>query len=235
LIVSFFTAGPATRPPSDYIKVLRRNIEQRQKQQQKSQQQQQQQPRIYPTLATAITTRMVTATKFPGNQYITEVAATELVVRGTRPIYMNAISTTDETLSSTVRTYTTTNENDSSSNGNNDTDRIVGYQFRHDPRLQLPSIQYCTVEQVQSIYTNLQHCPVLLVLAQDGMPLDQRTNEERTVQEQWLQQSNVRHVTLPGSHHFHADPETADAVVRNVANFLVEQQQQQQPITLPES
>jgi hypothetical protein len=232
LIVSFFTAGPATRPPTDYIKVLRRNIEQRQKQQQKSLQQQQ--PRIYPTLATAITTRMVTATKFPGNQTITEVAATELVVRGTRPIYTNAIPTTDETLSSTEMTYTT-NENGPSSNRNNDTDRIVGYQFRHDPRLQLPSIQYCTVEQVESIYTNLQHCPVLLVLAQDGWPLDQRTNEERTVQQQLLQQSNVRHVTLPGSHHFHADPETADAVVRNVANFIIEQQQQQvQPITLPE-
>jgi hypothetical protein len=171
-----------TRPGNEFTKHLRENIVQRQKQQQPSQMVKP--PRIYPTLHQAITTRMLTVKKFPGQQYISEATATELVVRGTRAVQ--------------------------------ESDTIVGYQFRHDPRLQLPSIQYCTEEQVEAIYTNIQ-CPIALVLAQDGWPMSNAKKQETMIQD------NIQpkvFITLPGSHHFHSDPDTAEAVVEVVVNFL---------------
>lgn len=186
-------AGPMTRPGNEFTKHLRENILQRQKQQPSPMVKP---PRIYPTLHQAITTRMLTVKKFPGQQYISEATATELVVRGTR-----AIQERDTT------TATTTDK---------DTAMIVGYQFRHDPRLQLPSIQYCTEEQVEAIYTNIQ-CPIALLLAQDGWPMSNAKKQETMIQET-IQPKVFK--TLPGSHHFHSDPDTAEAVVEVVVNFL---------------
>ena len=184
-----------TRPGYEFTKHLRENVMQRQKQ--SSPVMVVKPPRIYPTLHQAITTRMSTVKKFPGRQYISEMTATELVVRGTKAIQNESVTTTSST--------------------NDDTDGIVGYQFRHDPRLQLPSIQYCTVEQVEAMYTNIQ-CPVALLLATDGWPMS-NDKEEATVQHQKYIQPKV-FTTLPGSHHFHSDPDTADAVVEVVSNFL---------------
>lgn len=179
-----------TRPGNEFTKHLRENIVQRQKQQQPSTMVKP--PRIYPTLHQAITTRMLTVKKFPGQQYISEATATELVVRGTR-----AIQESDTTTATTANT-----------------EMIVGYQFRHDPRLQLPSIQYCTEEQVEAIYTNIQ-CPIALVLAQDGLP---NAKKQETMIQETIQPKVF--ITLPGSHHFHSDPDTAEAVVEVVVNFL---------------
>ena len=200
-----------TRPGNEFTKHLRENIVQRQKQQQQRQLSSSplmvvKPPRIYPTLHQAISTRMLTVKKFPGQQYISEAAATELVVRGTRTIQESDTSST-----------TTTSNN---SCHNKDTEMmIVGYQFRHDPRLQLPSIQYCTEEQVEAIYTSIK-CPTALLLAQDGWPMSSNnTNKKQTTMIQELIQPKV-FMTLPGSHHFHSDPDTAVAVVEAVVKFL---------------
>jgi hypothetical protein len=136
---------------------------------------------------------MQTATKFPGRQYLSETAATELVVRGTRPVLT---------------------EQEATSPPAPDAHAPRGWQFRHDPRLPWPSLQYYTPEQVEAIYQAIQ-CPVALLLAIDGWPFD----AERHARTLTLLRPVVTH-TLPGSHHFHADPDTADAVVQAVAAFL---------------
>lgn len=130
----------------------------------------------------AVETRCQTAKNFPGNQYLSKVAAKEMVLRGSRPA--------------------TTSEGES------------GVQFCHDPRLQWPSLQYFTPEQVEAVYKDIQ-CPTALLLAEDGWPFD----EERYQRTLELLKPAVVH-KLPGSHHFHADPDTADAVVDAVAEFL---------------
>jgi pimeloyl-ACP methyl ester carboxylesterase len=88
-----------------------------------------------------------------------------------------------------------------------------GVQFRHDPRLQWPSIQYWTNDQVEAIYQDIQ-CPTALILAESGWPFDAK-RRQRTLD---LLQPTV-YQTLPGSHHFHADPETAEAVSQSVIEF----------------
>jgi hypothetical protein len=89
-----------------------------------------------------------------------------------------------------------------------------GVQFRHDPRLQWPSLQYWTIEQVEAVYYDIQ-CPTAVILAQSGWPFDPE-QKQRTIE---LLQPVVCE-TLPGSHHFHADPDTADAVSDTVIKFV---------------
>jgi hypothetical protein len=218
----FKKAGPMTRHPNEFTKYLRQYVVKRlnsntaMKQQPKS-------PRIYPSLSQAIYTRMETAKKFPGQQYISEVAATELVIRGTKRVTPteNGNRSDNTTITTTTNSTTTTTT----------TTIIDGYQFRHDPRLQWPSIQYCTNEQLESIYANIHCSVVLLLLAQDGWPIVQSSSDDNdsynnTTQQQvrmklLLQPTPLIIQTLPGSHHFHADPDTAEAVVVEVAKILV--------------
>lgn len=90
-----------------------------------------------------------------------------------------------------------------------------GVQFRHDVRLQWPSLQYMTDEQIfEGLYKDIQ-CPVCLLLAKAGWPFDERRKE--AVLEK-LQPTVF--TTLPGSHHFHADPESANVVAQHVQAFL---------------
>lgn len=136
-------------------------------------------PRVYESLQKAVETRCRTAQNFPGNQYISETAATEIVLRGTRVVGGDQ-----------------------------------GWQFRHDSRLQWPSIQYFTNEQVEGIYEDIQ-CPTALLLSVDGWPFD----TERHARTLELLKPTI-FKTLSGSHHFHTDLDTADAVVEEVAAFL---------------
>lgn len=89
-----------------------------------------------------------------------------------------------------------------------------GVVFRHDPRLHWPSILFMTDEQVGALQRDVQ-CPSLVVLAENGIPFEEshlaRTKE--TLQPQKL-------LRLPGCHHFHADPETAGAVLHEIKEFL---------------
>jgi hypothetical protein len=120
---------------------------------------------------------MMTARNFPGDQYLSEAAARELVLRGTNQV------------------------------GN-------GVQFRHDPRLQWPSLQYFSQEQSLAVLQDIAR-PTCLLLGDDGWPFQEDLLEtmlkalEPSVYEK-----------LPGSHHFHADPATADEVIKHVVQFL---------------
>jgi pimeloyl-ACP methyl ester carboxylesterase len=89
-----------------------------------------------------------------------------------------------------------------------------GVQFRHDPRLQWPSLQYYTNEQNDAIFQDIQ-CPVCLLLSTDGWPID----ADRLAKMTALLQPQMMEV-LPGSHHFHADPDDADAVIDRVMKFI---------------
>jgi pimeloyl-ACP methyl ester carboxylesterase len=144
-------------------------------------------PRIYESLEQAIQTRCQTARYSPGNQWLTAEGARRMVIRATTQVV-------DPT---------------SSSSSNH-----TAVRFRHDPRLQWPSLQYMTPEQVDAVYEDIQ-CPTALILAQDGWPF----SPER-MQASLDRLRPVLYKTLPGSHHFHADPETAESVAKKVVSFL---------------
>jgi pimeloyl-ACP methyl ester carboxylesterase len=94
------------------------------------------------------------------------------------------------------------------------TDDDAGFSFQHDVRLQWPSLLYMTPEQVDALQEAVQ-CPTQLLLAHDGWPFD----DDRLESTKHRLQPASFHI-LPGSHHFHADPDTADAVAHHVNDFL---------------
>jgi hypothetical protein len=222
-----------TRHADDFTKHLRQHVVKRLNSNTMVHMKQQKPTRIYPALTQAIYTRMETAKKFPGKQYISEVAATELVIRGTKRIIQahNDVNGTEIV---------------PPTNAGSDTASTVidGYQFRHDPRLQWPSIQYITHEQLESIYSSIQCNVVLLLLANDGWPTITESasystattsssslseNNDNDNMNLTKQQIRIKELldptplliqTLPGSHHFHADPDTAEAVVVEVAKLF---------------
>ncbi len=94
----------------------------------------------------------------------------------------------------------------------------VGWTWRTDQRLTLPSPQRFAETQVTNI---LQHitCPTLLITAQDGMlhsggvfPVTPRLRAVK----------NLQHHTLPGNHHLHMD--TPAPVAALINDFLREKQ-----------
>lgn len=89
-----------------------------------------------------------------------------------------------------------------------------GVAFRHDPRLQWPSVQYFTPEQAMALYNDIQ-CPTALLLAEDGWPFEA---DKLQAGLDLLRPSLYQR--LPGSHHFHADPDSAEAVAAHVIEFL---------------
>jgi len=165
-------AGPLARNPHDVSKHVRAHVEKRMQSNLSPRK-----PRIYPNLEVAVKTRCFTAKNFPGDQWLSTEAATELVLRGTERV------------------------------GD-------GFRFRHDPRLQLPSCVYTTPDQGDAILKDIQ-CPTALFLAKQGWPFDEEKQNELM---ELLKPAIC--VTLPGSHHFHADPDTADAVAQKVVDFF---------------
>ena len=91
-------------------------------------------------------------------------------------------------------------------------------QFLHDQRLKWPSILYTSPEQVEEMYREVASNSITktcLLLADDGMPFD-ASKVART--KELLQPKVV--TTLPGSHHFHMDPDTAKGVADVILTFL---------------
>lgn len=92
-----------------------------------------------------------------------------------------------------------------------------GVQFLHDQRLKMPHMLYLTQHQVDEIYTAVAESStrICLLLADEGMPfppaMTQHTRD--TTQAETL-------MTLPGSHHFHADPDSADGVAKAIISFI---------------
>ena len=153
--------------------------------------------RVYKNLDFATATRQKTAQLSPGNQYISYEAASAVVRRATLP-------------ADDLATH------DASKGGGNEIP--IDYQgpisFRHDQRLTLPSIQYFTDEQVQQLYRDTQ-APMCMFSGEDGWPA---TDADRDAIVNLLQP--VVRESFPGSHHLHADPDTADAVITSVVKYL---------------
>ena len=172
-------AAPMERPPQDIAKHIRSHVDRRMRLT-SSLAEGDKPPRIYPSLEAAVRTRCLTAKNFPGNQWLSTEAGTELVLWGTEPVGEEG-----------------------------------GVRFRHDVRLQWPSCMYITKEQANAVYSEI-NCPTALFLAKDGWPFD----EARMQEAMKLLKPTLFDRTLPGSHHFHADPESAPAVARKVVEFL---------------
>lgn len=151
--------------------------------------------RVYSNLDRAISLRMKTATLLPGKQYISREAATAIVSRGSIPAAQE--SNPQENQEVDFSTYT------------------GPVKFRHDQRLHWPSLHYFTHDQVNAIYRDVQ-CPVCLLYAVDGWPSPDAGNVESF--EAILKP--VVNKQLPGSHHFHADPDTVEAVIDEIVRFL---------------
>eukprot|EP00527_Entomoneis_sp_CCMP2396_P007404 CAMPEP_0198151396 /NCGR_PEP_ID=MMETSP1443-20131203/55525_1 /TAXON_ID=186043 /ORGANISM="Entomoneis sp., Strain CCMP2396" /LENGTH=382 /DNA_ID=CAMNT_0043817043 /DNA_START=121 /DNA_END=1269 /DNA_ORIENTATION=- len=189
-------AAPMERNPRDIAKHVRSHVDRRLLLTQsllEDENQKHKPRRIYPSLEVAVKTRCMTAKNFPGDQWLSTVAATELVMRGIEPVVISSKDDDDDD-----------NNNNASS----------GFRFRHDARLQWPSCMYVTKEQNNAIYEDIS-CRTALLLAQNGWPFDEaRLNEAIGLMKPGMYE------TLPGSHHFHADPETASAVAQKVIEFL---------------
>lgn len=91
-------------------------------------------------------------------------------------------------------------------------------QFHHDQRVKWTSIVSLTDEQVHQFYQDVafSNTKTCLLLAKDGMPFPQAA----VVKLKELLQPKICK-TLPGSHHFHADPDTSQGVVDEIATFLL--------------
>jgi pimeloyl-ACP methyl ester carboxylesterase len=92
-----------------------------------------------------------------------------------------------------------------------------GVQFRHDPRLQWPPLLLHTVEQVDDYWRKIA-CPTYWLRAEYGWPYSQTLldRSERLLGDK----GTVEY--FPGSHHFHADPETADRVAQAIVGYLTQ-------------
>ncbi|KAL7532156.1 hypothetical protein ACHAWF_004029 [Thalassiosira exigua] len=97
-------------------------------------------------------------------------------------------------------------------NGNDDA--VV---FRHDPRLQWPSLQYYTREQVEAFFHDVHASgiPVCFLWAADGWPVDAWAENavKNIMKPKYLKR-------LSGSHHFHADPDSVSPVAQEIAEFI---------------
>jgi pimeloyl-ACP methyl ester carboxylesterase len=150
--------------------------------------------KVYRNLDAAIEARLDTTRRMPGDQYLSIEAARDMVMRATVEATV-AAATSNSSEDGTTRPVT----------------------FRHDPRLQWPSLQYYTREQVEAFYSDVcdSNVPVSILMAEDGWPVDS-----------WSQ-SAVNDILKPcqmkllkGSHHFHADPDTVGDVAAEIVSFL---------------
>lgn len=186
------------RQAKDTAKHVQQHILRRQEERHNQQQQSPPSPRIYPNLERAIQVRRLSATKMPGNQTLSYEAARAMVMRGTKSVDGQPFGETKE-------------------GGSARDEGPAAVQFRHDPRFTWPSIQYMTWEQNEGILEALHKTgiDVCLIQADAGWPVDDHImNRVAEV----LQPKFFR--KLPGKHHFHADPETAEAVCDAVIEFL---------------
>lgn len=84
-----------------------------------------------------------------------------------------------------------------------------GFRWRSDPRLRVPSLLRMTQRHVKSFMKRIE-CPVLVVRAEQGYPIDREVMEE-----QFACLRNAQLIMLPGGHHLHLDnPEILAPKVR---------------------
>ncbi|KAL3915597.1 MAG: hypothetical protein SGILL_005576 [Bacillariaceae sp.] len=163
----------------------------------------------YQNVQAAATARMRTARLAPGgHQYLSQEAAMRLVQRATVPI--DSITTT---------TTSSSSSNSSSSSSSNNAPKV---HFIHDPRLKYSPVLLHTRDQVEGFWKAIQ-CPVLFLVAEDGWPFPSALMEQCQA---WVRhKGNLTFKKLHGSHHFHADPDTADAVAKTAVEFIQQEQE----------
>ena len=90
-------------------------------------------------------------------------------------------------------------------------------QFRHDQRLNWPSMLFLTESQLEQMYMDIanQKTSTCLLLAVDGMPFP----EDKVSRVRSLLKPNL-YKSLPGSHHFHSDPDNFEGVVDAIVSWL---------------
>ena len=93
---------------------------------------------------------------------------------------------------------------------------IDGVRWRSDRRLRIPSPVRLTEAQIY-IFCQAITAPVALILGDKGFLVDRESTR--------LRKDNVARIveyTLPGNHHLHLEPETADAVADLLIAFWLE-------------
>jgi pimeloyl-ACP methyl ester carboxylesterase len=150
--------------------------------------------KVYRSVDAAIEARLDTTRRMPGDQYLSIEAARDMVLRAT-------VEAAGAAATSNV--------------SEDDNGRPV--TFRHDPRLQWPSLQYYTREQVEAFYSDVcdSNVPVLILMAEDGWPVD---SWSQSAVNDLLKPCHMK--LLKGSHHFHADPDTVGDVAAEIVTFL---------------
>lgn len=90
-------------------------------------------------------------------------------------------------------------------------------QFRHDQRLNWPSMIFLSEMQLEQIYKDVanQNTSTCLLVAIDGMPFP----SDKLVRVRSLLKPDA-YRSLPGSHHFHSDPDTVEGVVDTIVSWL---------------
>ncbi len=87
------------------------------------------------------------------------------------------------------------------------------YRWRYDERLKAASAIKLSAEHNANILANLQ-APTLLLLAEEGLSVHTKLESMLPTD------SNIKNLTLPGTHHFHMQPEPATQIAEQVLNFL---------------
>lgn len=90
-------------------------------------------------------------------------------------------------------------------------------QFRHDQRLNWPSVLFLTENQLMQMYKDVvnQKTSTCLLTAIDGMPFPP---DKVSIVRNLLKPDMYK--SLPGSHHFHSDPDGVDGVVDAIITWL---------------
>lgn len=110
-----------------------------------------------------------------------------------------------------------------------------GYQFVHDVRLGWKPFMRLTKAQRDEILRKVQ-CPCALLMAKDGWPFFHPVHgldEEEEILR--LFRPALYRNDLPGSHHFHADPDTRTQVANVVLSFLLQHSTDAEPTTAQQS
>lgn len=147
----------------------------------------------YKELNDVINSRVKICQTYPGDQYLSREAATQLMMRGARLV-------------------------DDPENYTHILDSTAGpVTLRNDKKLTLPSHAYFTNNQVMC-FAEAISSQTLLLEAQNGWPDTSDAAEFRL--KTMVDKGVLSHVNMIGSHHLHMDPETAPAVADTILTFL---------------
>lgn len=155
----------------------------------------------YKTVQDAIEARLMSVKVYPGKQYLSREAAQALVARGLEMVDKSTLE---------IEKFAIKDESKGP------------VSFRYDPRLLLPSYSYYTPEQAWSFYKEI-NSKTLILTAQDGWPWKEGGHEKDVAARLKIlsEKGLLQHVELPGSHHFHLDPDHAPKVAQTIDQFLL--------------